>query len=278
MDFPHAGDLMVNSSVFPDGTVAALEELIGNHGGMGGEQTDAFLFHPGDMEVPETRNSVDLFAILNARRGLPPPEPKAQPAAEQGPTWRPGALLSGVFHRPSRWIGRALRSLVLDRSAYGEVAGDPAMTGPAVLISIAAMFVLALFNPRGWSWQGFLGFIVAWLVALGVVFGAARLLGGKGSYSATFRGVGFGSVAYLLALLALVPPLAPLAIPLALVVGFFGSWLGAAEANKIRGWRVILLPIAYILLFIVAVVGIYILLRGAQLSLAALGQALGLTP
>ena len=39
MDFPHAGDLMVISTVHPDGTVAALEELIGNHGGIGGEQT-----------------------------------------------------------------------------------------------------------------------------------------------------------------------------------------------------------------------------------------------
>ena len=45
-DFPHAGDLIVNSTVFPDGTVAAMEELIGNHGGMGGEQTDAFMLHP----------------------------------------------------------------------------------------------------------------------------------------------------------------------------------------------------------------------------------------
>ena len=52
MDFPHAGDLMVVSTLYPDGTVAALEELIGNHGGMGGEQTDAFLFHPGDMACP----------------------------------------------------------------------------------------------------------------------------------------------------------------------------------------------------------------------------------
>jgi hypothetical protein len=269
---------MVNSSVFPDGTVAALEELIGNHGGMGGEQTDAFLFHPGDMVVPETRNSVDLFPILNARRGLPEPEPKAQPAADQGPTWRPGALLRGVFHRPSRWIGRALRSLVLDRSAYGEVAGDPAMTGPAVLISILAMFVLALFNPRGWSWQGFLGLAVAWLVALGVVFLAARLLGGKGSYTATLRGVGFGSVGYWFALLALVPPLAPLARFLALVVGFFGTWLGAAEANQLRGWRVFLLPVVYVVMFVAIVAGVYILLTGAQLTLAALGQALGLTP
>ena len=31
---------------------------------MGGEQTDAFMLHPGDMHVPETANSADWFAIL----------------------------------------------------------------------------------------------------------------------------------------------------------------------------------------------------------------------
>ena len=67
MDFPHAGDLMVISTVYPDGTVAALEELIGNHGGVGGEQTDAFIFHPPDFQVPDTRNSTDVFHILNSR-------------------------------------------------------------------------------------------------------------------------------------------------------------------------------------------------------------------
>jgi hypothetical protein len=77
MDFPHAGDLMVNSAVFPDGTVAALEELIGSHGGLGGEQTDAFLFHPADLEVPPTRNSIDVFHILNGRRGQPVGEAKS---------------------------------------------------------------------------------------------------------------------------------------------------------------------------------------------------------
>ena len=62
MDFPHAGDLMLISTVYPDGTVAALEELIGSHGGMGGEQTDAFIFHPPDMPVTETRNAIDRLS------------------------------------------------------------------------------------------------------------------------------------------------------------------------------------------------------------------------
>src|SRR5512136_389273 len=34
-DFAHVGDIMVLSTVYPDGTVAAMEELIGSHGGMG---------------------------------------------------------------------------------------------------------------------------------------------------------------------------------------------------------------------------------------------------
>ena len=68
MDFPSAGDLWLISTVYEDGTVAALEELIGSHGGVGGEQTDAFIFHPPDLVVTETRNSTDVFTILDNHR------------------------------------------------------------------------------------------------------------------------------------------------------------------------------------------------------------------
>ena len=71
MEFPSAGDLWLISTVYSDGTVAALEELIGNHGGVGGPQTDAFIFHPPDLEVAETHNSMDVFPILNNHRGTP---------------------------------------------------------------------------------------------------------------------------------------------------------------------------------------------------------------
>jgi hypothetical protein len=62
--------------------VAALEELIGNHSGLSGEQTDAFNFHPDAMEVPVTRNSQDLKAILKSLVGLPGPTPKPERPAE----------------------------------------------------------------------------------------------------------------------------------------------------------------------------------------------------
>lgn len=67
--FPHAGDLIIVSTLYPDEQVAAFEELVGRHGGLGGEQTNAFLVHPSDVQVPETKNSADVFPVLNARRG-----------------------------------------------------------------------------------------------------------------------------------------------------------------------------------------------------------------
>jgi hypothetical protein len=68
-DFPHAGDLIIISNTYEHGQVAAFEELIGSHGGIGGQQTDAFLFHPADIVVPPTFDTTDLYPILNDRRG-----------------------------------------------------------------------------------------------------------------------------------------------------------------------------------------------------------------
>ena len=70
-NYPSAGDITIISAVYPDNTVAALEELIGVHGGLGGEQTDSFLLHPPELIVPPTRSSTEIFGLLNARRELP---------------------------------------------------------------------------------------------------------------------------------------------------------------------------------------------------------------
>ena len=51
--FPHCADLMLNSTYWEDfGEVAAFEELVGSHGGMGGTQSFPFVLHPGDLEWP----------------------------------------------------------------------------------------------------------------------------------------------------------------------------------------------------------------------------------
>jgi hypothetical protein len=48
----HVGDIVLVSTVDPNThEVAAFEELVGSHGGLGGWQTDAMLVHPSDWPV-----------------------------------------------------------------------------------------------------------------------------------------------------------------------------------------------------------------------------------
>ncbi len=52
--FPHCADIMVNSTYWPEfGEVAAFEELVGSHGGMGGPQSFPFVLHPSELAWPE---------------------------------------------------------------------------------------------------------------------------------------------------------------------------------------------------------------------------------
>jgi len=51
--FPHCADLMVNSTCWPQfEEVAAFEELVGSHGGMGGTQSFPFVLHPAELQWP----------------------------------------------------------------------------------------------------------------------------------------------------------------------------------------------------------------------------------
>ena len=205
MDFPHAGDLMVISTVYPDGTVAALEELIGNHGGLGGEQTDAFLFHPSDMAVPPTRNSTDVFHILNGRRDQPISADGKGDLPVTAPTddaWSLANLWAGLKDVRT-WLPLAGRALVLDRSAYQEVVDDERMTGPALLLGLGLLVVFtwakyAQGNGLLLSLLLILVSIAGWFIAVLGIHVAGRVLADKGSYTRTLRGLGFANVVTLI--------------------------------------------------------------------------------
>jgi uncharacterized membrane protein YvlD (DUF360 family) len=52
--FAHCPDVLVNSSYWEEtGEVAAFEELVGSHGGMGGTQSHPFVLHPADLPWPD---------------------------------------------------------------------------------------------------------------------------------------------------------------------------------------------------------------------------------
>jgi uncharacterized membrane protein YvlD (DUF360 family) len=95
----HAPDLLLISQFDPElGEVAAYEELIGSHGGLGGPQTEPFILHPVewqlDEEVPlgapaiyrNIRRWLDSIGIqLGPQTGAPAAVPDAPPVASAEP-------------------------------------------------------------------------------------------------------------------------------------------------------------------------------------------------
>ena len=74
----HLGDLVLLGGFDPaSGEVAAFEELVGSHGGLGGDQTEAILIHPADWAVPGgTLRGLDLHALLLAHLPGPAVDPQ----------------------------------------------------------------------------------------------------------------------------------------------------------------------------------------------------------
>jgi uncharacterized membrane protein YvlD (DUF360 family) len=89
--FRHVPDIMINSMVDPDsGAVHAFEEQIGSHGGLGGEQNDAFLLSPVELSAPTgdeelvgaERVHLVLRRWLNESAGRPVRPPRARDASD----------------------------------------------------------------------------------------------------------------------------------------------------------------------------------------------------
>jgi hypothetical protein len=67
--FPHCPDLVVNGRYWSDlDEVAAFEELVGSHGGMGGGQSFPFVLFPRDLPWPED-DVVGAPAVHRVLRG-----------------------------------------------------------------------------------------------------------------------------------------------------------------------------------------------------------------
>lgn len=273
MDFEHAGDLWLISTVYPDGTVAALEELIGNHGGVGGEQTDAFVFHPPDMAVPETKCSTEVFHILDAHRNAPVVA-RAGAAAPAIADWAPSTLWAGL-KQGRAWLGNMLQCLLLVRSGYQNVVNDPYMTGPALAIALVTAVLSSTARYGALKPLYILGEFALWLATVLVVYIAGHLLRGKSTFTKLFRAMGFAQTVYLLSVLAYFRPIASAVNLVVFIAGILAVWMGAAIALKLRGWRAALLPVAAAVVLGVGEWLLNSLLAGGQYTLQQLGDDLG---
>lgn len=276
-EFPNNGDLTIISTLYPDGTVAAMEELVGNHGGIGGEQTDAFLFHPKTFAVPPTSNSADVFHILNSRRGIIPQPGSGTKRRYQIGSWEPRVLWDGLKH-VDRWLTVAFRALVLDRWAYRQAAFDPFMTAPAIALVAGISLALSIFARGGLDLGDWGSRLFAWLLSVFFAFGAARILRGKADVTMTFRALGFAYTTYLMEFFALITPLAFIARAAALIVEFLATWIAVSEAHRLHGWKTLALPFLTIGIAALSYFMVEVLLRGAEMSLENLLHVLDLLP
>jgi hypothetical protein len=223
-----------------------------------------------------------VFAILNARRGTPASQivPRKVKTVEHVDAWAPSTLIKGLG-QGKVWMGRMLRTLVLDRKAYHEVARDPYMTGPAVLIGLIGLVLSAiLLTGAAVGSTGnvptIIGRIVAWPFVVLFLLVAARVLGGKASYTRTFRVTGFAYFGYWLTLLSVLPVVGPLFRAIGFILAFLGVWLGTAQAHELRGWRTLVVPVVFLVVVIVVGVVLRTLLLGAAITIDALFQDVGM--
>jgi hypothetical protein len=98
-ELAHVGDLVLNSPLDAGtGEVGAYEELVGNHGGLGGWQTQAVLVHPAAWPVDEAplrgadavhRQLVSWLRHVGQRASIADPAPAAADGSAEDGTARP---------------------------------------------------------------------------------------------------------------------------------------------------------------------------------------------
>jgi uncharacterized membrane protein YvlD (DUF360 family) len=275
-DFENSGDLIINSTIYSDGTVAALEEMVGSHGGLGGEQTDAFILHPGDMDIPETRNSFEVKAILDSRRELPGTSLKLEQeeAKEQVNAWALSTILKGIG-QVSKWLLLAWQAMGLNRDAYREIARDAYMTGPALLIMLVSQIIQSFNSLQRFDVIDILIRYGIWFITVLFLSLTIRLLRGKADYTSTLRAVGFAQSAQLLNILFFIPVIGPLARIFALVLTLVGVWIGTAISGDLRGWRTLLLPVVYIATMVISLYFIVAVIEGLGIEIDGLLREFG---
>ena len=77
-------------------------------------------------------------------------------------------------------------------------------------------------------------------------------------------------------LLALIPPIAPLALILTTILAFLAMWMGAAEAHETRGWRTLMLPLLGMIVAVLIPLVLTAMLGGFVIGLESIFARLGL--
>jgi uncharacterized membrane protein (DUF2068 family) len=157
--FPHVGDLLLNSAYYPDvDEVAAFEELVGSHGGMGGPQTRPFVMYPSELSDPEDEivGAPALHRQLAAWASELGVEPDAQPPV--GPAERPNPRGVKVLAAYQGAIGALILAAAGVIAVLGTgISGTASTLFVAAVVGAIGLFALAtavgLWRRIRWAWM-----------------------------------------------------------------------------------------------------------------------------
>ncbi len=120
-EMTHAPDLLLLSQYDPEmGEVAAFEELIGSHGGLGGPQTRPFILHPVEWELDEPVPLGAPAIYRNLRRWLSSIGIELGQAGTDHADRRDRATRRGARHRQLAWPWRHPRIRPVRTPIAGE--------------------------------------------------------------------------------------------------------------------------------------------------------------
>jgi hypothetical protein len=163
--FDNVGDLLINSTYDRDlQEVAAFEELVGSHGGMGGPQNRPFLLHPAELTLdehlvgaPAVHQQLQRWARqLDVAAPLPAAAPEPALREPKGLRLVAGwlALLGGV-----ELVLASILVLVglAGEDEFGEVSmGAAALLVPLVVAGLGLVTVWAaygIWRRQRWAWM-----------------------------------------------------------------------------------------------------------------------------
>ncbi len=199
ISYPNSGDIIVNSLYIPEtGEVAAFEELVGSHGGLGGTQNKPFILYPSalqDSNPPELIGAPSIYHLVKGwqrkmREQQSPYIPTSLPAPSPNRTAREHlraikllaaiAILVGVTVLTLGLIG-----LVMTQMHSGNIPGS---VNQYLVMILTAPFLIAVGDGLRRSQQWALNFAIC-INALVIMISAIEVLAEPPASRASLRGL-----------------------------------------------------------------------------------------
>ncbi|HLY29189.1 MAG TPA: hypothetical protein VKQ72_22780, partial [Aggregatilineales bacterium] len=202
--YPNSGDIVVNSLYDPKtGEVAAFEELVGSHGGLGGTQNQPFILYPSTLQPENPGELVGAPAIYHLVQTWQEKvrDPAYRPTVLPGPTphHKSGEQLRSITLVANTVMVAGIVALLLGSvgliMALGHQGTFPRNVNEFLVMLLTAPFLLVVGNGLRRSQQWALNFAIA-INALIIILSVTDVMAEPPDTRASLRGLPLVLVIY----------------------------------------------------------------------------------